>query len=507
MTLAPPTSLAASRATDTVLMATVCVLAGVVAVTWGQAGELIAARDGIGYDGAVYAGVVRAPGEWLAEATISHHRVQRVLPSLVVHLVLRPLGLHESTTAIIVAFQVLNFGMMAVGAAVWTSIARRLDLSRPAAWFGFVALVGNYALLKFAGYYPVLTDTAGWFLGLCLLWAAVHRRRTALLLVSVAAAFTWPTVLYSGLVLFAASRPTSVGHASRRWSAAGAAILAGAVSVSALVAWQCGTDCVAPIMTETTVEELLPVSVAVLATWIFLATRPLLQHLQVSPLLRAIDVPRAVVAVAVLLGVSLMQARLSQPSELTLLRTLQNISLGSIAKPAGFVVAGTTFFGPALLLTIAWWRRVVPRLAEHGPVLVAVMVGYVVLAVDLEARKFMNVWPFVAAFTAAAVDRVGWRGRQVAWFAVLSLVASRVWLPLNHGELTGDRLAYPDQLYFMSMGPRMSPLSFLLMLGVSVVIGALLWLIHRRASHDAGTAARGGDPVPPARTRSPTPGA
>lgn len=492
VTLPRPSNLANDRH----LMAALVVFAGLTAIVWAQTGgELIAARDGLGYDGSVYAGVVRNPSGWILDGQISAHRVQRVLPSLIVHGGLRPFDLQGSNPAIIVGFQVLNYSLMAVGAYVWSSISERLGLSRPATWFGFFALFANYALFKFAGYYPILTDTAGWFLGLCLLWSYMYRRHTAMLAVALAAAFTWPTVFYSGLLLFTFSRSSAdLSPKPNRTGVYAAVGLSLAVPAASLIALRCGTDCVASVMVRATERSLLPLSVALLVGWVFLATRPLCRRLDLRQLWRSLDVSHLFVSVALLVGVAWVQSQFSTPTELTLVRTLQNISLGGIARPGGFLVAHSIYFGPAVLLAAFWWHRTAPIVAEYGPALVLLMIGYVLLAVDLESRKFMNIWPFVVTFLAVAVDRAGWEWRRVGWFGLLCVVTSRFWLPLNWGELTGDYRAYPDQYYFMSMGPRMTLLSYMIMLAVTVLMGlAILWIqrqpprVGAPASHGEAT--------------------
>jgi len=50
-------------------------------------------------------------------------------------------------------------------AYVWCLIARELDIGMRGKWLGFVALFVNFAVLKQAGYYPVLTDVPAYALG------------------------------------------------------------------------------------------------------------------------------------------------------------------------------------------------------------------------------------------------------------------------------------------------------------------------------------------------------
>lgn len=472
-------------------MAALIVIAGVATILWAHLGkELIPVRGGLGYDGATYAGVVRNPSGWLLDAHISGHRVQRILPSLLIHLVLRPFGLQAVDTAIILAFQVYNFAMLVVGVYVWNNLANHLRLSRQAVWFGYFALFVNYPLLKLLGYYPVLTDVSGFLLGLALLHAFLLRRPSVVLFIALIGAFTWPTVLYSGLLLYVMSKPR-LRHQKPRsplWAAIAATATAVAVATASTYALICGTGCVAGPMMRATLEALVPVSLPILGGWVILATYPLYRYVALREAFTTIRMRRIVAAVGLLALISIAQSALSTPNEHTLFRTLMNVSIGGIAKPAGHVVSHTAYFGPAVLLAVVWWRRwIAGSVAEQGLGLTVLMLGYALLTVGIESRLLMNVWPFVAVFTAIAANKAGWQWRQVLWFGGLSLVVSRVWLPINWTSWTGDYLAYPDQLYFMSNGPRMTVLSYFIMASVTAGAGAALWWISRLDRSAGGT--------------------
>ncbi|HEX6485803.1 MAG TPA: hypothetical protein VF012_03765 [Nocardioidaceae bacterium] len=465
---------------DLMVMVVMVAISGVVLILWSHLGdELIPVNNGVAYDSKTYAQITREPLASLFGG-LDIHRVQRVVPSLVVFLMLAPFGLHTSTTALLLGFQVLNYTLIALTGVLWWATARRLGLSRPAGWIGFLALFMNYGLLKLSAYYPVLTDRPGFFLGMVLVWAVVAKKHALLPLIAVVGAFTWPTVAYSALGLYALSRPGGTLRPSRWWGVATAGALALGLTAVAVAVYRCGEGCASALMRAPVVPALLPLSLVVLLLWVYFATRPLLELVTIPNVLRAIDWRRLLIAAAVMLAIVVVQRSMADPSFRTVSRTLYNTALGGVVKPAGFLVAHSVFYGPAVLLLVLTWRRAVSALSTYGVGMVALVLGYVVLAITVEARILLNEWPFFVLLAAVVVDQLGWKARQAWIFAALSFVMSRVWFPVYHGEYTGDWRKFPDQFYGMSLGLKMTLTSYSVMAAASLGVGfVLLWLVRR----------------------------
>lgn len=472
--------------TDLQAMVGLVALSATVLIAWSHLGdELIPVNDGVAYDSTTYAQIVRDPWSSLFGG-LDIHRVQRVVPSLVMFVLLAPFGLHTSTMALLIGFQVMNYALLALSSALWWAIARRLELSRPAGWVGFLALFVNYGLLKLSAYYPVLTDRPAFFLGMVLVWTVVSRRHRLLPLVAVVGAFTWPTVAYSALGLYVLSRPAGPLRPSRWWGVATAALLAAGLTAGSLYVYRCGDECASALMRGPLVPALVPISLTFLFVWVYLATRPLLELITVPNVVRAVDWRRLLVAVTLMVLIVVVQRALADPSFRTVSRTLYNTLLGGVVKPAGFLVAHSVFFGPALLLLILTWRRAVRALSVYGVGPVAMILVYVVLGITVEARILLNEWPFFVLLAAVMVDKLEWRAREAWIFAALAVVTSRVWFPVFHGEYTGDWRKYPDQFYGMSLGLKMTLLSYSVMAAAFVVVGLVLLRLVRRSGRPVG---------------------
>lgn len=469
-------------------------LAGILVAAWvGQmlwawlGGERLDFGRGLGFDGQTYARISADPGVIL-EGRVTTHRIQRVLPSLVVFLLLRPFGAQGDVETVIALYQVLNLMALLASAWLWFAVCRRLGLSRAAGWVGGAALLLNYPALKISVFYPVLTDRFGFLLGMFLVWAMVTRRRPALLAVAVVGSFTWPTVAYAALILLVMSRKSvwnpEVGSWRPWWgiAAAGAATTA-AVAVS-LRARSCGFPCVSPVMTQTVIEWAYPLSVALFAVLMFLALQPLAARLSPRDALAAVDWRWLLVAAALVYAVMLVQEGLGRPSPHTMTRTMFNTYFGAAAKPLGFLVIHTTYYGPAVLVAVAFWRRLVAGLSRFGPGAVAVVIVFVLLGFSTESRILVSQWPVFALGVALVAEQQRWRRRQVLGFVVLALVVSRFWLPIHRGPITTEWKQFPSQWYFMSNGPTTTAASYLVWVAVVAGTAAALWLILRSRTPD-----------------------
>ena len=235
-------------------------------------------------------------------------------------------------------------------------------------------------------------------------------------------------------------------------------------------------------MAETTIESLYPLSVILFAVLMFLALRPLASRLSPRDALDAVDWRWLLVAVALVIGVTFMQRHFTDPHPHTVGRTLYNTYLGAAAKPVGFLVIHTMYYGPAVLLVVAFWRSLVAFLTRCGPGAVAVGIVFVLLGFTTESRILVNIWPLFALGVALLAEQQGWRMRQAVAFLAVSLAFSRFWLPINHGRISvAEWQEFPSQWYFMSNGPTTAASSYLIWSVVVICVGVAMWLIARSA--------------------------
>ena len=469
-------------------MVAIVVTTGVAGIAFAHfGGELIPVRDGLGYDGARYAALVKHP-HLVFDGDVSHHRIQRVAPSLLVRVILELFDLAQSDTAIILAFQFLNITVAAGACLLWAGVARRWALDKVATWFAFIALFVNYAMAKFPTYYPILTDTSGFALGVALLWAFVAKKPAIMLGVALLAAFTWPVVLYAALILFIYSHSDRMVALSRPQWWRPIVISLATVATSIYIATE-RTDMINNVVLNHVVFWLVAPSSVLLGSYIYLGMRPLLDRITVRELVRSINWLALAITVLMLLAVASVHRAYSVATEQTLQLTLANILVEAIQKPAIFFVSAFGYFGPAILVVAAVWWKAVRYIADEGIGMIVVMSGFVLLSITSESRLLMSVWPFFVAYTARAIDAASVARSQIIAFVVLSVLSSRLWLPLQLGHVDDS----PGWLYRASIGWRMPLSTYLLMTVAWLVVGVGMWVFCiaplRRSLSEEGAAA------------------
>jgi hypothetical protein len=156
----------------------------------------------------------------------------------------------------------------------------------------------------------------------------------------------------------------------------------------------------------------------------------------------------------------------------------------SVARPLASLLGHVAHFGPIIILAVLLWPQVARLIHRLGPGMVLLFAGILVLALNSESRTITAILPFVAAFTAAAADRLQWRTWHVGVFAATSLVVSRVWFSINQGVIEdAPVLEFPAQFYFMNFGPWMSNRSYwVFMAGLSATTILVIYLVWNARS-------------------------
>lgn len=452
---------------------------------WGLAGERIPAGRGAGFDGAgVYAPLAANFVTTVRQFTLE--RVPRVLPSLVIHVALRGLGVERGLDQIVVAFAVMNLVLLALGLVMWHRVCDALHLSVRGRWLASAAFI-SFGALKMAFYAPVLTDTTAFVLAIGALLAYLRSNTAGLGLCLALAAFTWPSLTWSGTLLLAFPRRREGDEqapASSRLACALALALAGgigglAVNNAYLSGPVVGVGGELPLR-----RELLPLSIACLVLWLFVAARAMLA----APWLMS---PRAVWARAWLPGVvaavggiiawKVALAATGLPPGKSIVRFMllgpDSAVTRGVRLPLLFVVAHAVYFGPIVLLAIVHARAVCAEAWTHGVGMTAFLLLGIVTAITPESRHALHVMPFLVAMTAAALDRrggIGWL--ELGVVVGLGAVASKALLPM--GAATGDA-QLSLWLYMAHHGPWMPEAAYVWQ-GAACVALLLILLRSRR---------------------------
>jgi hypothetical protein len=468
-------------------MLLIIALAGTTSILFA---ERVTVGKGFGWDGIRYGQIAMDFYHWFSTDDVSAYSLQRIMPSAIVHYGLRALAIHPTIESVITGFAVYNLTLILLSCLLWIKIADQLRLGLAGRWLGFAGLFVNFAILKQAFYYAVLTDVSAFTLGLLMLYLFLTGRVFLLFLATLAGAFTWPVVIYAGLPLMLfRKRPVEAGGNKGHGPA-----LATAALLTALVLW---------LMVDTyfftglrsihgstpVLGQLVYLSIAVSCLCFFFATKTLIGMTGPGDLLLAL---RSVTAARLILPLLAFIASRAIIGALVGIEGgsdyarnyLQQIALLSIAKPFVFIVAHAVYFGPAVILMVLLWDRVSAVVRQQGAGMVLFFLMSLFLGLNSESRQLIFAYPFFVAFLVKAVEPIRW-GASFYWaFGAVALVMSKFWLRINTGPLEGlSPQEFPLQYYFLNHGPWMTDSTFLL----QAALVSLITLLFATSLYSTGS--------------------
>lgn len=472
---------------DGLAMAVLVAVGGALAIAFA---ERIGINDGQGWDGMSYAQWAQDLPQALREGLTQYH-AQRVLPSAAVWAALKLAGAVHDNPHVLRGFAVLDVVVLAASAALWARIATLLAWSRPAAWAGFVALFGSFAIAKHATYYPALTDPTAFALGMVMVWAYLADRPIALWLCAVLGVVTWPALPPLALAMLVFPRATMGDGApldrriTRGLGGAAAALFVVLGFVYMFDPIAAGDDKFAAWVSRPWLVVTVPLLVAMIGGGIAIVLAPVRWRALVA-YVRELSRPRlvrALVAVLVLLiarAVYLARVGIDGPGP-TGAQFLCEHTLSALRGPLWGPVAHVVYFGPIIAVAIVCWRRIGEVVWTWGPAAVLALVLVVAFAAGSNSRQWSHLVPFLVAATIAATH-AWWTARRVLGFAVLAFAWSKVWFHLGYDTVI-DWHSFPNQRYFMNTGPYSADGPYLVHLAAAAITIALVaWrlLVYKR---------------------------
>jgi hypothetical protein len=448
--------------------------------------EKIQVMGGYGWDGSIYGALAEDFYTQVFTRGLSDYRVQRILPSAVVHYSLRLLRLPRTQANVIAAFGLLNVALVTLAAGCWCRLADHEKISSRGKWLGFVGLFVNFALWKWTAYYPVLTDMWAFVIGLLMLYCYLTDRLWRLGALTFLGAFIWPTLLYHGLllVMFPRRRDADAVGGPAPWCLN--QCLAGAVAVTVCVLlfrllrsyqpWMAGAN---------TLLDYQPLSLGTLAAlacvglFLFFGMAALWNHSSLfRPLywLKSLRPLPLLVGIAILVGSKALAAALAGfPDPVRTYNVLVQTGWLAVKKPFLFGIAHVVYFGPIVLLALLRWRAVCCGLHGCGLGLTLCVSATLLLGLHCESRFVLPCFPIVVFGVVKAMEDVRWRALHYGVFVVLALFFSKCWLQIGGLPDSSHPGEFPAQLFFMNLGPWMSGQMFLIQ-GAAVGLAGIFLL-------------------------------
>ena len=464
--------------------------------------DILPYNGGFGFEGALfYKAVVKDCYNAVVVRGINAYSIQRILPFVVAHYVLRGLQLPLTDAVILHYFMAYN-ALVAVAIIYYWHRLSQLFALRPAAiWVGYLGLVVSYATLKGDFYLPFNYDRTAVLIGIMSLYYHLAGQWVRLLVVALASLAVWPTALYCNLLLLllplGVQLPTAGNRTISGLWAVGSGLGFAALCILVIYISHIKTSAVAP-----TATAWLPLSILLAAAYIAVTQYGLARVLlgsraQVRHIGQVLWSHRVMwLAAAVLIGCYLLLTKglgTQGHQHLNGKTFLVNVVYGAVNRPAQFIISHSNYFGLPVVLALVYWRQMGSAVRQMGLAVGGLFVLMLLLSVNSETRQLSNLLPVLVLATALVVQQLSPPPRAIAYSLLIGLVLSRFWLYVNQFDPTlgqpndpfpmavgqpGAEYVWnsPHQAFLMNLGPWTSN-QFLLIEGVVLV---LLLLVVRR---------------------------
>ncbi|GIV34767.1 MAG: hypothetical protein KatS3mg031_2302 [Chitinophagales bacterium] len=461
--------------------------------------------DGYGPDGLMYGGRYFINLEKrLLEGDGPEAMYGRCLPMLLVRTGMRLAGLpvepdktyalgygNFSSGNVVLAYEIYNFIIYLLIVAALVFLCHSLACSPLQTAACLILVLVNFANLKRFFLEPVSLDPSI-LLHAILLLAFYLRKNMLLLALTAIAGFAINEFnAYAGLLLCAfpfKPLPTNSSSPSlKSFLSASAAGIIAAIAVYTYFLPLCPDPLESP-----PIRYLFPLSVALLAAFVFLAMFFLLRDLDLSSLLNPASLstlqwrvllPVLLIFVAYRVFGYLMaqEERIVCQSNGPINHLITGIVYGA-ARPLGHVVAFTMYFGSSLLLTALFYRSFARQVLSLGiPVFILVLIG-LLLFLNTNSRQLIYYSVLLPAVLCPLINFKPW---QVVALFFINLGLSKFWVKINplgtdlflEAVKQGNRVALtspPLQKYYVNFGVWISDENYFFWLGISSVILILL---------------------------------
>lgn len=475
-------------------------------------GEIIAINQGCGWDGCWFRDVAAYGPQQFTNKQFSPYRAQRWLPSMIVHytsyyalLMMQQWGMEmpeTATSAIVATFRVYNLVLLVCAAWLWGLIARHLSLKTMIAWVGFSMVFGSFAILKYSFYYPPLTDTSAFFIGILMMYAYLLKRDWLLLGAIIAGFWTWQTTLFVGMALYVFPRSIIANGASKmdaeqsstmplrlRYALTAVFTLALVAGIMLSAGWYA-------VNFDTTVEKpfvplvyVCGVLTALYGAYTLFFCSSLVSFSAIFDTLRdKTQYRRFGIAIGLAALLYTLKTFVQNPelrSEMPLSLFLGGTLSAAVAKPLLAFVANTAFYGVPLAMTVLLLPRLLPYIRTLGLGFSAVFIlGMLLCSIMTESRQLINIMPFLVIPCCLLLSNLRLKSGTMISIIILMLLWSQAWVGINFPEMhdlatRGDFTTPSMQAYFRFHGPWMSMEAYIWTAAATAGTCAMLWLLLR----------------------------
>ena len=424
-----------------------------------------------GWDGELYGNLAQNFQRVFSGGGITDYSIQKILPSAIIHYTLVYLQLPLTPHMVKGAFEIYNLLLIVTAVLLWGVIIKEMMIGHFGKWAGFFGLFMNFAMMKWSFYYPVLTDTSAFFLGILFFYFYIKRNTAGMFVCMLLASVTWASFIFMFMPLFMFPvRKDGEKPAPAYFKYI--VVITGVIAYAAIASY---TAIVKHIdyLGVPSMRAVLPISILLACAYLFFSFRELLNDGRLFRLrswLDALSIRNLLLGIMLFIIVkagfaatlaALPGSHISQSADSTRL-VLQSLFIAGNRMPLLFMVSAIVFFGPVLLMTIIFWKQFFQQVRSYGLGMILFISFGAIFLFNSESRHSAHFYPVLIFFTAKVLGEKRVANWMIVLLGCLSFFYSKVWLFINSSllhtntVLSGSFLEFPWQKYFMNMGIYMS---------------------------------------------------
>jgi hypothetical protein len=451
-------------------------------------GEIISKGGGFGWDGRSYKVFTQKLYGAIFVTGLDQYYIQRLFVPAFLYIGFKITGISATDINVLWTYRILNLILLLVSVYFYNLIAKELKFKNKVIWLGFCSLIINFAVLKQSFYNPVYLDIPIFTIGIIQFYFYLKNNLTGMIMTAIIGAFTWPTFLYSSLILILLPiKSSSIIYTQKSIKNIILLIVAISFSVSGCYLYIFHLDLLSINGISPINSTLILLSIICLFLFLLLALNPLLKYNKLYDLkscLGSLRLKNIIIAI-IMFSVIYITIHLQKPNELYNTDLfIMRILLLSITMPLIFLISHIIYFGPVLILMMYYWKNIAGIVHSFGLGLTLFVLFYVLLSINSESRNLINAFPVFIILSMLAINNINIKSQHLISFFCLSLLYSKFWFKLNisefHDDVPGGFQQFPDQTYFMSLGPWMSYDMYLLQGTLVLLTGVLIFYILSR---------------------------
>lgn len=449
---------------------------------------------GIGWDGAGYYNLIKNFDSVYWNGNLNQYHMQRILPFAAVFYAKEYFGIEATPQFAINTMNIFNLFCILLTCFFFYKIVDLLCWKKKTEIIAFSSLFFTYPILKYAPWYPILTDSFALLLSFAGVYFYLKKKYVWGIFILILSMLAWPMVsVIEAILLMFPSTPVVWNKQQNKVSVYSFYIIRW--SISLFVPISIATFCVYynyifdgdmpnfnlfGMLQYDPKGVLFPIFCGSITGWfLFKALSVLL--VDYSMIYKELTSQRSLAKIFLIGSIFSICYFVSRwggaPSQMTLSVQLSNLYKMPSSFPLIFLEAHFSIFPVLLVLYLCYWNRIVAEVIRFGVCFYAAFLVSVLFSLDLETRKLISFYPIIMIPLWSAIDKLEFRRYIVVAVAGFSLFASAFWYS---PEIPIAKIIYSYRGYAQFAGPWQGWREYVIGSFLLLFSLAILYFLNRR---------------------------